>query len=62
MLMQLGTAPPLLKALERAMEADVLLASALDEQTPVAASPLGAWVMQRDLVEVLAWPFELVSL
>lgn len=57
LLMQLGTAPPLLQTLERAMEADVLLASALDEQTAVEASPLGAWVMQRDLVEVLAWPF-----
>ncbi|WP_329597749.1 helix-turn-helix domain-containing protein [Streptomyces pseudovenezuelae] len=55
-LMQLGTAPALLQALERAMEADVLLASALDEQTGVDESPLGAWVMRRDLVEVLAWP------
>ena len=56
LLMQFGTAPALLQALERAMEADVLLGSALDEQTSVEASPLGAWVMQRDLVEVLAWP------
>ncbi|MFG2631999.1 helix-turn-helix domain-containing protein [Streptomyces sp. NPDC048473] len=55
-LMQMGTAPTLLQALERALEADVLLASALDEEVPVEESPLGAWVMQRDLVEVLAWP------
>jgi hypothetical protein len=38
------------------VEADVLLASALDEDAPVEESPLGAWVMQRDLVGVLAWP------
>lgn len=59
-LMQMGTAPTLLQALERAMEADVLLASALDDQAPVEESPLGAWVMQRDLVEVLAWPLNRV--
>ncbi|GGS63346.1 helix-turn-helix transcriptional regulator [Streptomyces janthinus] len=55
-LMQMGTSPSLLQALERAIEADVLLASALDEETPSDESALGAWVMQRDLVEVLAWP------
>jgi len=60
-LMQFGALPALLQALERAMEADVLLASALDEHTSVETSPLGAWVMQRDLVEVLAWPFNGVA-
>lgn len=55
-LMQMGTAPALLQALDRALEADVLLAEALDNETEVEESPLGAWVMQRDLVEVLAWP------
>ncbi|MFF8481609.1 helix-turn-helix domain-containing protein [Streptomyces antibioticus] len=55
-LMQLGTSPALLQALDRAIEADVLLASALDEEADVEESPLGAWVMQRDLVGVLAWP------
>ncbi|MET7567510.1 helix-turn-helix transcriptional regulator [Streptomyces sp. NPDC005492] len=55
-LMRLGTVPALLQALERAMEADVLLASALDGDVSAEDSPLGAWVMQRDLVEVLAWP------
>ncbi|MBD0746400.1 DNA-binding transcriptional regulator [Streptomyces sp. CBMA152] len=56
-LMRLGATPALLLALERAMEADVLLASSLNEHAPtVRANPLGAWVMQRDLVEVLAWP------
>ncbi|MFF1686980.1 MULTISPECIES: helix-turn-helix domain-containing protein [unclassified Streptomyces] len=60
-LMRMGTAPALLAALERAMEADVLLASALDEDAPKEASPLGAWVVQRDLVEVLAWPLNGVA-
>ncbi|MFJ3085335.1 helix-turn-helix domain-containing protein [Streptomyces sp. NPDC086838] len=55
-LLHLGSVPPLLQALERAMEADVLLASTLDEENPAANSPIGAWVMQRDLVEVLSWP------
>ncbi|MDV5147169.1 transcriptional regulator [Streptomyces sp. SBC-4] len=55
-LMRLGASPALLLALERALEADVLLAGALDEGMPHDANPLGAWVMQRDLVEVLTWP------
>jgi DNA-binding XRE family transcriptional regulator len=55
-LMRMGTSPALLQILERAVEADMLLAGALDEQTPVDESALGTWVMQRDLVEVLAWP------
>lgn len=55
-LMQLGTGPALLLALERAMEADVLLASALDDTVSLADNPIGAWVMQRELVEVLTWP------
>lgn len=55
-LLQLGTSPALLLALERAMEADVLLISALDDSLPADDNPIGAWVMQRDLVEVLAWP------
>ncbi|WP_438829203.1 helix-turn-helix domain-containing protein [Streptomyces adonidis] len=60
-LLQMGTAPALLQALDRALEADVLLTSALGEEaTRVGDSPLGAWVMQRDLVEVLAWPLNRV--
>jgi hypothetical protein len=55
-LLQMGTTPVLLQALERAMEADVLLASALDDSAPIETNPLGAWVLQRDLVEVLTWP------
>ncbi|WP_405560754.1 helix-turn-helix domain-containing protein [Streptomyces sp. NBC_01180] len=54
--MQLGAPPALLLALERAIEADVLLASVLEDNASGGPSPLGAWVMQRDLVEVLAWP------
>lgn len=60
-LMTMGTAPALLASLERAMEADVLLASALDIDVPDEANPLGAWVMQRDLVEVLTWPLSGVA-
>ncbi|MET8453503.1 helix-turn-helix domain-containing protein [Streptomyces sp. NPDC005209] len=60
-LLQMGTAPALLAALERAMEADVLLASALEDEGPTDDSPLGAWVMQRDLVEVLTWPLNGVA-
>ncbi|MFI1826168.1 helix-turn-helix domain-containing protein [Streptomyces sp. NPDC020412] len=55
-LLRLGTSPVLLLALDRAMEADILLASALDAEQPPEENPMGAWVMQRDLVEVLAWP------
>ncbi|MGF0177228.1 helix-turn-helix domain-containing protein [Streptomyces sp. Marseille-Q5077] len=55
-LMQMGTAPALLDALERAIEADTLLASALRDEVPSGPNPLGAWVMQRNLVEVLTWP------
>ncbi|PYC72354.1 transcriptional regulator [Streptomyces tateyamensis] len=55
-LLHMGVAPALLAALDRAMEADVLLASALDGTSDAESSPLGAWVMQRDLVEVLTWP------
>ncbi|MFD7614398.1 helix-turn-helix domain-containing protein [Streptomyces sp. NPDC059828] len=60
-LLQLGAAPPLLLALERAMEADVLLSSALGGEKPADQDPLGAWVMQRDLVEVLTWPLNGVA-
>ncbi|MGW1520186.1 helix-turn-helix domain-containing protein [Streptomyces sp. NPDC002287] len=56
-LMRMGAPAALLIALERAMEADVLISSALDGNS----SPLGAWVMQRDLVEVLAWPLNGVA-
>lgn len=55
-LLRMGTTPALLQALERAMEADVLLTGALDDAAPIETNPLGAWVMQRDLVEVLTWP------
>ncbi|HEY9410879.1 MAG TPA: hypothetical protein VIP77_14960 [Jiangellaceae bacterium] len=55
-LLRSGAAPALLLALERAMEADVLLSGALDDNLPAADNPIGAWVMQRDLVEVLSWP------
>ncbi len=55
-LLRLGAEPAVVAALDRAMEADVLLASALDAPPPTAADPFGSWVMQRDLVELLAWP------
>ncbi|MFF9506316.1 helix-turn-helix domain-containing protein [Streptomyces sp. NPDC014724] len=60
-LLQLGSAPALLLALERAMEADVLLTGALAHDVPVDNSPIGAWVLQRDLVEVLSWPLNGVT-
>ncbi|MFJ2604726.1 helix-turn-helix domain-containing protein [Streptomyces sp. NPDC091279] len=55
-LTQMAAAPALLATLERAMEADVLLAGVLEDTTPSKPHPLGAWVMQRELVEVLTWP------
>lgn len=60
-LMHMGVGPELLAALERATEADVLLASALDDGASTDTGPLGAWVMQRDLVEVLIWPLNGVA-
>ncbi|MFB8102449.1 helix-turn-helix domain-containing protein [Streptomyces sp. NPDC056007] len=60
-LLRLGSAPSLLMALERATEADVLLAAALDGDVAARDSPLGAWVMQRELVELLSWPLNGVT-
>lgn len=60
-LLRMGARPALLLAFEKALEADVLLASALDDEAEPTDSPLGAWVMQRDLVEVLAWPLNGVT-
>ncbi|MFD5509095.1 helix-turn-helix domain-containing protein [Streptomyces sp. NPDC127051] len=60
-LMRMGVSPALLLALDKALEADVLLADALIDDEPTGHSPLGAWVMQRDLVEVLAWPLNGVT-
>lgn len=56
-LMLMGASSSLLNALERALEADVLLASVLDPDEGAGdESPLGAMVMQRGLAEVLTWP------
>ncbi|MET8559458.1 helix-turn-helix transcriptional regulator [Streptomyces flaveolus] len=60
-LMQMGASPTLLQGLEHALEADVLLADALAEETPVEASPLGAMVLRRELAEVLVWPLNGVA-
>ncbi|MEU7723726.1 transcriptional regulator [Streptomyces sp. NPDC040724] len=60
-LMRMGASPALLLALEKALEADVLLANALEDEGTPDDSPLGARVMQRDLVEVLAWPLNGVT-
>lgn len=60
-LMRMGASPALLPALEHALEADVLLSSVLDEETPVEQSPLGAMVMQRELAEMLMWPLNGVA-
>ncbi|MGX1514063.1 helix-turn-helix domain-containing protein [Streptomyces collinus] len=55
-LMLMGTSAALLQAWERALEADVLLATVLDEESSVEESPLAVMVMQRELGAVLAWP------
>lgn len=55
-LLRLGAAPELLAAMDRALEADVLLAGALDTEPTSSSHPLGTWVMQRTLVEMLTWP------
>ncbi|MFK0129376.1 helix-turn-helix domain-containing protein [Streptomyces rubiginosohelvolus] len=60
-LLRLGSPPALLVALERATEADVLLASVLNEDVRIEDSPIGAWVMQRELVELLSWPLNGVT-
>ncbi|MFD9375854.1 helix-turn-helix domain-containing protein [Streptomyces sp. NPDC059999] len=60
-LMRMGVSPALLLVLEKALEADVLLSCALVDEGRTSDSPLGAWVMQRDLVEVLTWPLNGVT-
>ncbi|MFF2080048.1 helix-turn-helix domain-containing protein [Kitasatospora sp. NPDC058162] len=55
-LMHMGTAPVLLQTLERAFEADIILADALEDRASTCNSPLGSMVLQRDLVEILMWP------
>lgn len=56
-LLQAGAAPDLLIALDRAMEADVLLAGVLDGGGSVGPHhPLGSKVLQRSVVEMLSWP------
>ncbi|MEU9033162.1 helix-turn-helix transcriptional regulator [Streptomyces sp. NPDC048383] len=61
LLMRMGVSPALLRALDRGLEADVLLADALTDEGATCDSPLGAWVIQRDLVEVLVWPLNGVT-
>jgi helix-turn-helix protein len=55
-LLQAGVVPDLLTALDRAMEADVLLAGVLNGGPSGAHHPLGSTVLQRDVVEVMTWP------
>ncbi|MBQ0829524.1 helix-turn-helix domain-containing protein [Streptomyces tagetis] len=55
-LMLMSASAALLQAWERALEADVLLATVLDEEARVEESPLAVMVMQRELAAVLAWP------
>ncbi|QLJ00271.1 helix-turn-helix transcriptional regulator [Streptomyces sp. NEAU-sy36] len=57
-LMRMGVSPALLHALERALEADVVLASVLDEEAPIEENLLGVMVMRRELAEVLVWPLD----
>ncbi|MFG2971661.1 helix-turn-helix domain-containing protein [Streptomyces sp. NPDC048331] len=60
-LMRMGASTALLLALEKALEADLLLAHVLTDDGPTGDSPLGTWVLQRDLVEVLVWPLNGVA-
>ncbi len=55
-LMRMGVSTALLLTLEKALEADLLLTGVLTDDGPTGSSPLGTWVLQRDLVEVLVWP------
>ncbi|MFB7496783.1 helix-turn-helix domain-containing protein [Streptomyces sp. NPDC056161] len=55
-LIKMGAAPDLLRTWARALEADVLLATTLDEKASINDAPLGAMVMQRELAEILVWP------
>ncbi|MFJ2748841.1 helix-turn-helix domain-containing protein [Streptomyces sp. NPDC087297] len=60
-LMRMGASTALLLALEKALEADLLLTDLLTDDGPTGDSPLGTWVLQRDLVEVLVWPLNGVA-
>ncbi|OPC82988.1 transcriptional regulator [Embleya scabrispora] len=55
-LLQAGASPDLLTALDRAMEADVLLAGVLEGGSAGPHHPLGSTVLQRNVVEMLTWP------
>ncbi|MFF1779447.1 helix-turn-helix domain-containing protein [Streptomyces virginiae] len=55
-LMRMGVSTALLLALEKALEADLLLIGVLTDDGATGSDPLGTWVLQRDLVEVLVWP------
>jgi plasmid maintenance system antidote protein VapI len=55
-LLQAGTAPDLLTALDRAMEADVLLAGVLGGGPSGPRPPHGSTVLQRNVVEMMTWP------
>lgn len=55
MLLRAGAPPSLLATLQRALEVDALLAGVLKPEVSLADNPLGAWVLQRELVELLAW-------
>ncbi|MER7827035.1 helix-turn-helix domain-containing protein [Streptomyces sp. NPDC096097] len=60
-LMRMGASTALLLALEKALEADLLLTGVLADEGSTATGPLGTWVLQRDLVEVLVWPLNGVA-
>jgi transcriptional regulator with XRE-family HTH domain len=55
-LLQLGADPRWFTVLDRAAEADMILASVLAPEQVQGKHPLGAWVMQRDIVETVVWP------
>ncbi|MFG2643756.1 helix-turn-helix domain-containing protein [Streptomyces sp. NPDC048370] len=56
LLLREGAPPPLLSTLRRALEADVLLTDLLGREVRHDDNPLGAWVLRRELVELVSWP------
>jgi transcriptional regulator with XRE-family HTH domain len=51
--LRLGAAPALLKQLDLAVEADVILTAVLND---AGARALGSWVFQHQAIEMLTWP------
>lgn len=57
-LFRIGASPSLIQLLDSALEADLVIDYALTADTSRrhVNHPLGAWVMKRDIIELIAWP------